>query len=119
VAVPRGVMQANAFCFDRNSTFALEVHGIEDLRRHFALSERAGQFEQTVGQRGFTVVDVRYNAEIPDELGIHGSFCVERSRLERDCLCAPNRVLQTTESAIDLQVRPPRREYREVTVLTL
>jgi hypothetical protein len=42
--------------------------------RHLALSERAGQFKQTVGQRGFTVVDVRYDAEIPDELGIHVSF---------------------------------------------
>jgi hypothetical protein len=34
------------------------------------------------------VVDVRYDAEIPDELGIHGSFCVECGRVERDCLRA-------------------------------
>jgi hypothetical protein len=58
------------------------------LRRHFALSERASQLEQTVGQGGFAVVDVRYDAVIPDELGIHGSFCVERSRFKRDCLRA-------------------------------
>jgi hypothetical protein len=82
-------MQADAFRFDRDAALALEVHGIEDLRRHFALGERAGQLEQTVGQRGFAVVDVRYDAEIPDELGIHGSFCVARSRVKRDCLRAP------------------------------
>ena len=82
-------MQADAFRFDGDSALALEVHGIEHLRRHFALGERAGQLEQTVGQRGFAVVDVRYDAEIPDELGIHGSFCVARSRVKRDSLRAP------------------------------
>lgn len=80
VAVSCGVMKANAFRFDRDSALALEVHGVEHLRGHFALRERAGQFEQTIGQRGLAVVDVRDNAEIPDELGIHGSFCAARGR---------------------------------------
>ena len=72
VAVARGVVQADALGFDRDAAFALEVHRIEHLRAHFALGERARQFEQPVGQGGFPVVDVRDDAEIPNELEIHG-----------------------------------------------
>jgi hypothetical protein len=42
---------------------------------HFALGERAGEFQQAVGQRGFAVVNVRNDAEIADVLGIHVSLC--------------------------------------------
>jgi hypothetical protein len=82
-------MQADAFRFDGDSALALQIHGIEHLRGHFALGKRPCQLEQTVGQRGFAVVDVRYDAEIPDELRIHGSFCAAPKRLKRNCLRAP------------------------------
>ena len=39
--------------------------------RTFALLERAGGFEQAVGQRRLAVIDVRDDREIPDESGIH------------------------------------------------
>jgi hypothetical protein len=68
-------MQANAFGFDGDAAFALQVHGIEHLRMHLALGERAGEFQQAVGQRGFAVVNVRNDAEIADVLGIHVSLC--------------------------------------------
>src|SRR5580658_5461325 len=68
-------MQANAFGFDGDAAFALQVHGVEHLRMHFALGERAGKFQQAVGQRGFAVVNVRDDAEIADVLGIHVSLC--------------------------------------------
>ena len=80
VAVARRVVQADAFGLDGDAALALEVHGVEHLRGHFALAERAGQLEQAVGQRGFAVVDVRDDAEIPDELGIHGFSCDSRRR---------------------------------------
>jgi hypothetical protein len=38
---------------------------------HFALGERASHFQQAVGKRGFAVVDVRDDAEIPYESWIH------------------------------------------------
>jgi hypothetical protein len=38
---------------------------------HFALRQRAGHFQEAVRQRGFAVVDVRDDAEIPYELRIH------------------------------------------------
>ena len=71
VAVARVVVQANTFRLDGDAAFALEVHGIEHLRLHFALRERAGQLQQAVGQRGFAVVNVRDDAEISDVPGIH------------------------------------------------
>src|SRR5258708_40283039 len=64
-------MQADTFCFDGDAALALEVHGVEDLFVHFALRESAGHFEKAVGERGFAVVDVRDDAEIPYELRIH------------------------------------------------
>jgi len=51
-------VQANAFRFDGDAALALEVHGVEDLLVHFALGERAGHFEQAIGERGLAVVDV-------------------------------------------------------------
>jgi hypothetical protein len=64
-------MQANTFCFDGDAALAFQVHGVENLLVHFALRQRAGHFEQTVGERGFAVVDVRDDAEIPYELRVH------------------------------------------------
>jgi hypothetical protein len=65
------VVQADAFCLDSDAALALEIHGIEELFVHLALGERAGHFEQAVGKRGFAVVDVRDDAEIPYESWIH------------------------------------------------
>src|SRR5882762_10484708 len=66
-------MEANAFRFDGDAALALEVHGIEELFVHFALGERAGHFEKTIGERGLAMVDVRDDAEISNELRVHFS----------------------------------------------
>jgi hypothetical protein len=36
------------------------------LRRHLALGQRTGKLEQTIGKRGFTVIDVRDYRKISD-----------------------------------------------------
>ena len=56
---------------DGDAALALQVHGVEHLLHHFALRERAGDFEQAVGQRRLAVVDVRNDREIADEFAIH------------------------------------------------
>ena len=71
VAVFGVVVQANAFGLDGDAAFAFEVHGIENLRVHFALREAAGHFDQTIGKSGFAVIDVRDDAEISLELWVH------------------------------------------------
>src|ERR1700690_976017 len=68
-------MQSNAFRFNGDAPLALEIHRVEHLRRHFALSERAGEFEQAVGKSGLAVVNVRDDAKIADVLRVHVFSC--------------------------------------------
>ncbi len=65
------VMQANALGFDGDAALFLQIHGIEHLRGHFALAERAGQLQQAIGKRRLAMVDMRDDAEVADEAGIH------------------------------------------------
>jgi hypothetical protein len=52
----------------------LELHRVEDLRRHLALVDGVGRLEQAIGQRRLPVVDVRDDAEVADALrGDHGA----------------------------------------------
>src|SRR5271154_7421754 len=74
-------MQANALRFNRDAALALEVHRIEHLCRHFAMAQRASEFEQTVRQRGLAVVDVRDDAEIADVLRVHFLLAQMLSRM--------------------------------------
>ena len=71
IAVVGLVIQAHGVRFDGDAALALQVHGVEHLLHHLALRERAGDFEQTVGQRRFAVIDVRDDREIADEFGVH------------------------------------------------
>jgi hypothetical protein len=71
VAVFRFVVQANAFGFDGDAALAFEVHGIENLRGHFAFREAASHFDQTIGEGGFAVIDVRDDAEISLKRRVH------------------------------------------------
>ena len=71
IAVVGAVVEPDGVGFDGDAALALQVHGVEDLLHHFALRERAGDFEQPVGQRRLAVVDVRNDREIADEFAIH------------------------------------------------
>ena len=71
ISILRFVVQTNTFCLDSDAALALQVHGVEHLLVHFALRKRAGHFEQTIGKRGFAVVDVRDDTKIADELWVH------------------------------------------------
>src|SRR5262245_23969788 len=61
------VIQRHALGLDRDAAFAFQIHGIEYLRFHFALFETAAQLNQAVGERGFTVIDVRDDRKIADQ----------------------------------------------------
>src|SRR5207245_9290234 len=81
------VVEADAFRFDGDAALALEVHGVEDLFVHFALRKSAGHFEQTVGERGFAVVDMSDDAEVSDELRVH-EICLPLSHLRLLLICS-------------------------------
>ena len=71
-AVLGEVIHANGVGLDGDAALAFEVHGVEDLLLHLAGGERAGELEQAVGERGFAMIDVGDDGEVPDVGGIHG-----------------------------------------------
>jgi hypothetical protein len=72
VAVPGRVGHPDRVQFDGDAALALQVHGVEQLLAHLPLFDRAGRLDQPVRQRGFAMVDVGDDAEIPN-LGLgHG-----------------------------------------------
>ncbi len=71
LAVLRGVHHADGMGLDGDAALALEIHGVEHLSLHLAGSERAGEFEQAVGERGLAVIDVSDDREIADVLTVH------------------------------------------------
>ena len=71
LAILRGVHHTDGMGLNGNAAFALQVHGIEHLRLHLARSERPGQLQQAVRQRGFAVVDMRDDGKIAEESGVH------------------------------------------------
>src|SRR5665647_1894248 len=79
--MPRGVYQveyiffATLFIFhldcvalDRDSTFALQVHVIKYLVLKIPVCQGMGELYETVSQCAFTVINVGYDAKIPDVL---------------------------------------------------
>ncbi len=64
--VARIVAHADGVELDGDAPLALEVECVEYLRLHLALLKHAGGFDQSVGERGLAVIDVRDNAEIAD-----------------------------------------------------
>ena len=66
-------MRTDGVGLDGDAALAFQIHGIEHLLHHFALAERARGFEETVGKRAFTVVDMRDDREIAYEFGDHAA----------------------------------------------
>jgi hypothetical protein len=71
LAIMRGVRHADRVGLDGDAALALQVHRIKHLRLHLARGQRSGKLQQAVGQRGFSVIDVRDNGEIADLGGVH------------------------------------------------
>ena len=71
LAVCGGVHHADGMRLDGDSTLALKVHRVQHLGLHFTLAERTGELKQAVGERGFSVVNMRDDCEISDVLTIH------------------------------------------------
>ena len=90
--------------FDGDAALAFQVHRIQHLRHHFALAERAGDFQKAVGQRRFAVVDVRNNREIADVRGIHWGKMSDRN---------PNYPTMSADSLNLAEIRRERPQIRD------
>src|SRR5437868_8214422 len=67
----RPVIHSDRMCFDGDTAFPLQIHGIEQLILFLALLNRAGAFQQPIGQGGLTMIDVRDDAKIARSLDSH------------------------------------------------
>jgi hypothetical protein len=54
--------------FDRDAFFAFQVHTIQNLRGHIPFGDRPGSLEESIGERGFAVIDMRDDAKITNLL---------------------------------------------------
>ena len=66
LAVIGFVHERYALRLDSNTPFAFDIHGIENLFRHFAVCQAPAHLDKTIGQRRFAVIDMGNNREIPD-----------------------------------------------------
>jgi len=66
-------------CLDRDAAFLLKVHLIQDLIT-LVLQDKAGSLKKTVGERGFAVIDMGNDTEVPYAFRVHDSslFCWHR-----------------------------------------
>ena len=64
------VMQGRSLGFNRDAPFFFNVHGVEYLRTHLAHVEAPTELNESVGQGGFTVIDVGNNREISNVVHI-------------------------------------------------
>src|ERR1700729_379854 len=71
VAIRSVVMQPDTLRLDRDPALALQIHRVEHLRLHLPLRKRPSKLQQTVCKRRFPMVNMRDNAKISDEAGIH------------------------------------------------
>ena len=68
------VGQADCLSLDRDPPLALQVHPVQVLLAHLPVRHGVREVQDPVGQRGLPVVDVRHDAEVPDEFGVrHGA----------------------------------------------
>src|SRR5262249_37581344 len=68
--VARLIGQRDALRLDRDAALALEVHRVEDLIFHLALGQAAAKLNESIGECGLAVIDVRDDREVADP--IHG-----------------------------------------------
>ncbi len=71
-AVLRRIVEAHGLRLDGDPAFLLDVHVIEDLRRHLALGEAAGRLDEAVGERRLAMVDMRDDREVADTVERNG-----------------------------------------------
>ena len=75
----RLIHRAHRLGFDGNSPFPLQIHIVEHLGLHFTAGEKPCHLDNAVGQGGFSMINVRNNAEIPN-------FCLIDCHVFSSCI---------------------------------
>ena len=77
-AVERFVIERHALRFNGNAALALQVHRVENLRRHLAIGQATTDLNQAVRERRFTMVNVRDDGEVSYVLHLYEYLHVEK-----------------------------------------
>ena len=75
-AVGAGPGQPDGLALDRDAALALDVHPVQVLGAHVPLADDAGELQHPVRQGGLPMIDVRDDAEVPDD--VHGRMPDDR-----------------------------------------
>ena len=65
--IARTVRQRHALRLDRDPALALKRHRVQHLRLHLPGRKAAALLDESIGKRGFAVIDVRDDGKVPDE----------------------------------------------------
>ena len=65
LAILSVIDQTGRLELDRNAPLPLQVHIVQKLSFHISVRHQSGLFDETVGESGFSMVDMSDNAEIP------------------------------------------------------
>ncbi|MFT4960948.1 MAG: hypothetical protein ACI92Z_002034, partial [Paracoccaceae bacterium] len=76
-AIIRGIVNTHGVGFDGDTAFPLNIHGVQQLRLHVAILDRAGLLDEPVRKGGFTMVNMRHDREISNMFKV-GHFWVMR-----------------------------------------
>ena len=75
------VVQRSRLRLDCDPAFALDIHRVENLRGHFAISQPPTTLDQPIREGGLAVVDMGNDGEITDVLhNACGGPCMKRGR---------------------------------------
>src|SRR5437868_6866748 len=98
-------MQPNRLRLDGDPALALEIHLVEELIFALALAQGAGGVEDAIGERGFSVIDVRDDREIADvaRIGTHWLIGIGEKPRRYTLLDVEKRLLTRETIAILLQ----------------
>jgi len=67
------VDHANGAGLDRDTLFALQVHGVKQLLLHLAVGDGPGMLDESIGKRTLAVVDMGDDTEVANVVEVHVS----------------------------------------------
>ena len=79
------VNHAHGAGFDRDTLFALQVHGVEQLLLHLPVGNGPGVLDQAIGQCALAMVNVGYDTEVAYVVEVHvsgGTECRDKFDVE-------------------------------------
>ena len=62
--IPRHIIESHGLRLDGDAAFAFQIHLIQQLVLHLAGGHRAGNLDQTVGERRFAMIDMGNDRKI-------------------------------------------------------